>query len=71
MIRVLMKDGATAEVMDAVTAEVKGKEVVCYDRRGVIVARYPSDEVTLFGPHLPSVADMPADDDEPDAASAD
>jgi hypothetical protein len=65
MIRVIKKDGVTAEVSEAVAAEVMGKEVVCYDRRGVIVARFPSEAVTLFGPHLPLARDVlaePADD---------
>ncbi len=65
MIQVIMKDGTTIEVPGGVSAEVQGKEVVCYDRRGVIVARYPSDMVTMFGPHLPDanvVLAEPVDD---------
>jgi hypothetical protein len=68
MIRVITKDGATVEVANAVSAEVMGKEVVCYDRRGVIVARYPSETVTLFGPHLPRPDDLIDDDEEDEDA---
>ena len=54
MIRILRTDGTIEDVSRALSAEVKGKEVVCLDRKGIIVARYPSDTVTLFGQHLPS-----------------
>jgi hypothetical protein len=54
MIQVIKKDGETVAVPNAVSAEVQGREVVCYDRRGVIIARFPSQAVTLFGPHLPT-----------------
>ena len=54
MIQVLRSNGTIEEVPRALSAEVKGKEVVCLDRKGVIVARYPSASVTLFGQHLPS-----------------
>lgn len=53
MIRILRSDGTIIEVPRALSAEVKGKEVVCQDSKGVIVARYPSATVTLFGLHLP------------------
>lgn len=70
MIQVIMKDGTTIEVPDGVSAEVKGKEVVCYDRRGVIIARHPSDLVTMFGPHLPD-ADAVLAEPVDDAAAGD
>jgi hypothetical protein len=64
MIRVLQTDGTIHNVAEAVSAEIRGPEVVCYDRRGVIVARFPSDSVTIFGRNLPSDAEM-ADGDAP------
>ena len=65
MIRVLQTDGNMVELPLAVSAEIKGKEVVCYDRRGVAVARYPSDTVTIFGRHLPQEADLEPLQDSP------
>jgi hypothetical protein len=56
MMRILQTDGTLIEVPAAISAEVMGKEVVCYDRKGVIVARYPSSQVTIFGSHLPASA---------------
>jgi len=58
MIRILRTDGKIIDVPRAVTAEIKGKEVACYDSRGIIVARYPSDTVTMFGKQLPEEAEL-------------
>ena len=58
MIRVLLINGNILELPLAVSAEIKGKEVVCYDRRGVAIDRYPSETVTIFGRHLPNDADL-------------
>jgi hypothetical protein len=68
MIQVIKKDGETVAVPSATNAEVRGREVVCYDRRGVIIARFPSDTVTLFGPHLPSLEQLARDESSDSAA---
>ena len=58
MIRVLQTDGKMIELPLAASAELKGKEVVCYDRRGVVIARYPSEKVTIYGRNIPSEAGL-------------
>jgi hypothetical protein len=68
MIQVIKKDGETVAVPSATAAEVRGREVVCYDRRGVIIARFPSESVTLFGPHLPSPEQLAREEEDGSAA---
>jgi len=69
MIRVLRTDGELLELPLAVSAEIQGKELVCYDRYGVALARYPSDTVTIFGRDLPDHSALTEADEAGDAAA--
>lgn len=63
MIRILLTSGQIVDVPDATAAEVQGREVVCSDRHGVVVARFPSESVTIYGSHLPLEAELQAFED--------
>jgi hypothetical protein len=51
MIHVLMKDGKVRNYPNAVSASLDGRDIICVDAEGRVIAVFPCEDISAYGRH--------------------